>query len=132
MEKKKLMRGIRPYYNKFRAYVVDDTGVHHQEYFNTIKEAENFILSHRPKAIGNAKYKKRRTSKNKDLPVGLCDTFKTKHLSSGIMRYPCIVATVLINGKAKTKCAQYGNKNTRKEAIAICHSWRLKMLKKIK
>lgn len=125
-----MMRGIRRYYNKFRAYVVGEDGQHHQKYFSEYEDAKAFILSHRSKAIGNAKYKKRNGSIG-DLPVGLCQTMKKKVLTDGqIVRYPTIIATVVINGRPKVFTRQYGITRTREQAIDICSKWRIKMLKK--
>jgi len=123
------LRGIRPYYNKFRAYVVDSNGIHHQEYFETEQLAEEFILKHRPTKIGNAKYKKRSNARS-DLPVGLCETMRKKKLLHGVSKTPTIVATVVINGKAKTKTSIFGKRRSREDAIKICLKWRNEMLSK--
>lgn len=127
----KSMRGIRKYGKRFRAYVVDAEGRQHQKYFNSEKQAEDFIREHRPEKQGNGRYKKRANSRKSDLPVGLSQTVKRKKLSSGVGTYDAIVATVVINGKPKTKSATFGENRTREEAVQICLAWRLEQLKNI-
>ena len=125
------MCGVRKYGQKFRAYVVDSEGRHHQKYFAHEKQAEAFIRKLRPATQGNGKYKKRSNARYSDLPVGLLQTKQKKRLSSGVAKYDAIVASVTINGKRRTKSATFGENRNREEAIQICLAWRHEQLKKI-
>lgn len=126
-----MMRGVTPFYRKFRAAVSDSTGKQHQEYFDTEEEAEAFILRHRPISNGNGRTNKRRNAKDLNLPVGLYQTIVRKKHVIGTYETSVIVATVSVDGKPKRKTAAYGERRTRDEAITICLKWRKEQLTKI-
>lgn len=126
-----MMRGVTPFYRKFRAAVTDSTGKEHQEYFDTEEEAEAFILRHRPRSNGNGRTNKRSNAKDLSLPVGLYETALKKKRVSGTHEYPVIVATVSVDGKLKRKTAAFGRLRSREEAIRVCLKWRKEQLTKI-
>ena len=125
------MKGVRQFGNQWHYYVVDIDGNHHKGYVPTREAAEHIVKTIKASFVGNEQAKKRKDAKTPDLPVGLCQSIKTKHTADGGKHFSdVIVATVVINGKTKTRQRTFGTIRTREQAIKECVEWRKKELKK--
>lgn len=122
--------GIRKYHNRWRAYIVDKQGVHHQKYFDTEQEAQQFYDKCYAGKMPNARYKKRCDAKAKDLPVGLLQTFERKYpVGGGETIYHLIKAVAVVNGKLTHFQRKFGENRTRKKAVELCLNWRIHQMK---
>lgn len=115
--------GVRKYGNKWRAAVAQN-GVTIQKYFDTEEKAHTFIrltnhINSLSKNAWHKKTKKRSIAKHQDLPVGVCDYNHTFTRNGHTYSYDLLCCAFKNNGKQIFRRVQYGNKNTRAEALKI-------------